>query len=44
MMNRNSLPYRISRVVRKVFLIGVRYMLGKRWGHCPIKSFPERRN
>ena len=44
MINRNSTAYKAGRLVGKHFLIGLGYIMGKRWGRKPIdKSFPEKK-
>ena len=43
MVNRDSSAYKAGRVVGRFILIGLGYMLGKRWGRKPLdKSFPEK--
>lgn len=42
-IDRNSPAYRAGRFVGKLILIGVGYVLGKRWGRRPIdKGFPKK--
>lgn len=42
MVNRDSPAYKAGRFVGKLFLIGLGYVLGKRWGRRPIdQGFPE---
>ena len=43
MINRNSKAYRFGKFVGRIALIGVGYLLGKRWGRRPLDNFPERR-
>jgi hypothetical protein len=44
MVNRDSPAYRIGRLVGRFVLIGLGYILGKRWGRRPIdKGFPEKK-
>lgn len=44
MVNRDSPSYQAGRIVGRCILIGLGYMLGKRWGRKPIdKSFPEKK-
>ena len=44
MVDRSSSAYQAGRIVGKVILVGLGYMLGKRWGRKPIdKSFPEKK-
>ena len=41
MVNRDSLPYKAGRIVGRLILIGLGYVVGKHWGRKPIdKSFP----
>jgi hypothetical protein len=43
MVDRNSPAYNAGRFVGKIILIGLGYLLGKRWGRRPIdKGFPEK--
>jgi hypothetical protein len=43
-INRDSPVYQAGRVAGRLILIGLGYMLGKRWGRKPIdKSFPEKK-
>ena len=42
-MNLDSLAYRAGRLVGKVVLISLGYIMGKRWKQKPMdKSFPEK--
>ena len=44
MVNRDSPAYLAGRVAGRLILIGLGYMIGKRWGRKPIdKSFPEKK-
>ena len=44
MVNRNSLAYKAGRVIGKIILIGLGYVIGKRWGRKPMKkSFPKKK-
>lgn len=44
MVNRDSLAYKAGRLVGRVILISLGYIVGKRWGKKPIdKSFPEKK-
>ena len=44
MIDRNSPAYQAGRFVGRLILIGVGYVLGKRWGRTPIeKVFPEKK-
>ena len=44
MINRDSPAYQTGRVVGRLILIGLGYILGKRWGRKPIdKSFPQKK-
>ena len=44
MVNRNSSAYQAGRLAGRIVLIGLGYILGKRWGRTPIdKSFPEKK-
>ena len=44
MVNRDSPAYQSGRIVGRIFLVGLGYMVGKRWGRKPIdKSFPEKK-
>ena len=44
MVNRNSPAYKTGRFVGRLILIGLGYVLGKRWGRRPInKGFPEKK-
>ena len=44
MVNRDSPSYQAGRIVGRFILIGLGYMIGKRWGRKPIdKSFPEKK-
>ena len=44
MVNRDSPAYQAGRLVSRVVLIGLGYIMGKRWGRKPIdKSFPEKK-
>lgn len=44
MVNRQSKSYKVGRLVGKVILIGLGYIVGKSWGRKPIdKSFPEKK-
>jgi|APDOM4702015248_1054824.scaffolds.fasta_scaffold192730_2 hypothetical protein len=43
-LNRNSLAYRTGRLAGKIILLGLGYIVGKRWGRKPIeKGFPEKK-
>jgi len=43
MVNKDSIAYRAGRLVGRVVLISIGYVLGKRWGRKPIdKSFPKK--
>jgi hypothetical protein len=43
MIDRSSPAYRAGRFVGRLVLIGLGYMLGKRWGRRPLeKGFPEK--
>ena len=45
MVNRESLAYQVGRLVGRVILIGLGFIVGKRWVRKPIyKSFPEKNN
>jgi len=44
MVNRDSPVYKAGRIVGRIILVGLGYILGKRWGRKPIdKSFPEKK-
>lgn len=44
MINRESTAYRIGRFCGKLVLIGLGYLIGKRWTQRPInKGFPEKK-
>ena len=44
MVNRDSPSYQAGRILGRCILIGLGYMIGKRWGRKPIdKSFPEKK-
>ena len=44
MVNRDSPAYQAGRIVGRILLVGLGYILGKPWGRKPIdKSFPERK-
>lgn len=43
-INRDSLGYRTGRLIGRLVLLSVGYVLGKNWGRKPIrKSFPEKK-
>lgn len=45
MVDRNSLAYKTGRFAGRLLLMGLGYIVGKRWGRKPIhKSFPEKKN
>ena len=44
MVNKDSPAYKAGRLVGRAILMGLGYILGKRWGRKPIdKSFPEKK-
>ena len=44
MVNRDSPAYQAGRLVGRLLLIGLGYLIGKRYGRKPIdKSFPEKK-
>lgn len=44
MVNRQSPAYAVGRFVGKVILIGLGYVLGKKWGQKPLhKGFPKKK-
>lgn len=44
MINRDSPAYNAGRLAGKLVLLGLVYLLGKRWGQKPIdKSFPKKK-
>ena len=44
MVNRDSTAYQAGRIVGKLILVGLGYLLGKHWVRKPIdKSFPEKK-
>jgi hypothetical protein len=43
MLNRDSPSYKAGRIVGRLVILGLGYMLGKYWGRKPIdKSFPKK--
>ena len=42
MINRNSKAYRFGKMVGRLALISLGYLIGKRWGRRPIDDFRER--
>lgn len=44
MVNKNSTAYQAGRLVGRLVLITLGYIVGKRWGRKPLdKSFPEKK-
>lgn len=44
MVDRDSPAYQAGRVAGRLLLLGLGYILGKRWGRKPMdKSFPEKK-
>ncbi len=44
MVNRNSWAYSTGKVVGRLVILSLGYLLGKHWGRRPIdKGFPEKR-
>ena len=39
MVNRDSKAYRFGKFCGRVVLIGIGYLIGKRWGRRPIDDF-----
>jgi len=42
MVNRNSKAYRTGRLIGRLGLIVLGYLLGKRWGRRPLDEFPKK--
>lgn len=42
MVNRNSKAYSFGKFLGRCALVGIGFVLGKRWGRRPIDDFPQR--
>jgi hypothetical protein len=42
MVNRDSTAYRLGRLIGRLGLISVGFLLGKNWGRRPFNDFPKK--
>ena len=42
MVNKNSRAYKFGRLTRRLVLVLVGYICGKRWGQKPINNLPKK--